>query len=495
MTWKKSRNEKKMPQNTDNNNKTDETGTPGLATGSSYLLIEPPDPPDQNDTRSVEIVRYGGEMNSEAQVFDGNVTTTTTAMTIYNKEKGDEYQEERQAKRKANYKEDEVDEELGAIKGALNNAGGEFNTLRRRFDMCENTIQKMIEEIKALKEDMNNQAKENTELKKENAEIKKENRRLVERVSELEKNDSKREGMIDFLTLKANETDRKFKALEHAKQDRQSWAQVATLAKKVDTIDKNQKILAASEKQHNKAILAGMDHTKSVQKQLNSVKKTVNESNYPSAPVTPKAFAKAPCVTLHPSDRVEAMKLENRTEREVKKNIDKEISPSVVVGVNFTARGNLTLHIKDLNDETIEKLKPFGTPIDNETWHKVVLDGVQKSDLIENGELVDAEELKAEIENRNNIELACPPHAIKTEALKSHEKSHFSLVVAVKNERHGKELLRRGIFLINQHCRARKWLPSKPRTTLARPNELIKPTDAMEVDSTENSQSNANNDQ
>ena len=59
-----------MPQNTDNNNKTDETGTPGLATGSSYLLIEPPDPPDQNDTRSVEIVRYGGEMNSEAQVFD-----------------------------------------------------------------------------------------------------------------------------------------------------------------------------------------------------------------------------------------------------------------------------------------------------------------------------------------------------------------------------------------------------------------------------------------
>ena len=85
-----------MPQNTDNNNKTDETGTPGLATGSSYLLIEPPDPPNQNDTRSVEIVRYGGEMNSEAQVFDGNVTTTTTAMTIYNKEKGDEYQEERE---------------------------------------------------------------------------------------------------------------------------------------------------------------------------------------------------------------------------------------------------------------------------------------------------------------------------------------------------------------------------------------------------------------
>ena len=28
-------------------------------------------------------------------------------------------------------------------------------------------------------------------------------------------------------------------------------------------------------------------------------------------------------------------------------------------------------------------------------------------ELIENGELVDAEELKAEIENRNNIELAC----------------------------------------------------------------------------------------
>ena len=97
----------------------------------------------------------------------------------------------------------------------------------------------------------------------------------------MEKNNSKRESMIDFFILKANETDRKFKALEHAKQNRQSWAQVATLAKKVDTIDEKQKILVTSEKQHNKAILVGMDHTKSVQKQLNNFKKTVNESNYP----------------------------------------------------------------------------------------------------------------------------------------------------------------------------------------------------------------------
>ena len=46
----------------------------------------------------------------------------------------------------------------------------------------------------------------------------------------MEKNDSKRESMIDFLILKANETDRKFKALEHAKQNRQSCVESNVLS-------------------------------------------------------------------------------------------------------------------------------------------------------------------------------------------------------------------------------------------------------------------------
>ena len=63
-------------------------------------------------------------------------------------------------------------------------------------------------------------------------------------------------------------------------------------------------------------------------------------------------------------ERVEAMRQEIRTERDVKKTIDKGVLPSAVVGVNFTTRGNLTLHIKNLN-KTPEKLKPFGSPIEN----------------------------------------------------------------------------------------------------------------------------------
>lgn len=81
------------------------------------------------------------------------------------------------------------------------------------------------------------------------------------------------------------------------------------------------------------------------------------------------------------------MKQENQTEREVKKVIDKEIMPFMVVGVNFTIRSNLTLHIKDLNNETMKKLNSLGTLIDNETWHKVILDGVRKGDLCENNAL------------------------------------------------------------------------------------------------------------
>ena len=66
-------------------------------------------------------------------------------------------------------------------------------------------------------------------------------------------------------------------------------------------------------------------------------------------------------------ERVEAMRQKIRTKRDVKKTIDKGVLPSAVVEVDFTPRGNLTLHIKNLN-KTIEKFKPFGTPIDNETW-------------------------------------------------------------------------------------------------------------------------------
>lgn len=66
-------------------------------------------------------------------------------------------------------------------------------------------------------------------------------------------------------------------------------------------------------------------------------------------------------------ERVEAMRQEIKTKRDFKKTIDKGVLPSAVVGVNITTRGNLTLHFKNLN-KTIEKLKPLGTPIDNETW-------------------------------------------------------------------------------------------------------------------------------
>jgi len=59
------------------------------------------------------------------------------------------------------------------------------------------------------------------------------------------------------------------------------------------------------------------------------------------------------------------------------------------------------------------------------------LDGLRKGDLPENGELIDAEDLKAEIENGNNIELACPQQGIKTEAPEDSKTNHFSLVVAV----------------------------------------------------------------
>ncbi|KAF5102596.1 hypothetical protein D0Z00_000110 [Geotrichum galactomycetum] len=476
-----------MPQNTDSNINLDETGATGLVLESDNFLNEPPDPPGQNDTRTAEIDQLGSEMNPEAQVISGDTTTTTTTTTtaIDNR---DEHAKDRHAKRKATDVPEEVETELIELRQEIRADENQINEVRGRLKIDENMIQKIFNELRISKQSQEKLAKENAKLAEELTKMSRE-------LTEVKKERAELASMVDYLTLKANEHDEKLRSFEHSKQDRQSWAQVASLTKKLENVEKRQKVLVTSGKQHNRAILMNMDQNKSVQRQLNSVKKTVNESNYPSAPVAPRAFAKSPVITISPSERTEAMKQENKTDREIKKIIDKEIAPSMVVGVNFTGNGNLTLHIKDMNNETMEKLKPFGNAIDNETWHKVIIDGLMKNDLIEDGDLIDADELKAEIENRNNIELACSPHAIKTEALKGDKTTRFSLVVAVKNEHHSKEMLKKGIFLINQHCYARQWLPPKPRKASTKPNELNRLTDTMEVDNNELSQSNSNNDQ
>ena len=78
-------------------------------------------------------------------------------------------------------------------------------------------------------------------------------------------------------------------------------------------------------------------------------KKTVNEINYPKTLATQRPLAKALFIALSSSNRGEAMKQENNTEREIKRIVGKETSPCIVVGVNFTTKGNLTLHIKYLD--------------------------------------------------------------------------------------------------------------------------------------------------
>ena len=196
-------------------------------------------------------------MNPEVQVFDGDIVATTSNATD---NKGDVHWKERQNNRKAtNIREDEVDTEIRALKENVHDEQVQIKDVRRRLEMDANMIQKMIDEIKTFRNNLNDLAKENTRVTKENC-------RLTEKLSDAEEKIVKMESMIDYFTLKTNETDRKFKLLEHTKQARQSWTQVASLAKKFDIICKQQKILATSENQHNRPILMGMDHTRSVQK-------------------------------------------------------------------------------------------------------------------------------------------------------------------------------------------------------------------------------------
>src|SRR5690606_33170035 len=137
-----------MPQNTDNNNNTNETGTLGLVTGSNSVLIEPPDPPDQNDTRIVEIGQHGSVMDPEAQAFDGDIIATTSNATDNN---DDAHWKERQNKRKAtDIREDEVDTEIRALKEDVHDEEVQIKDVRGRLETDENMMQKMIDEIKIL---------------------------------------------------------------------------------------------------------------------------------------------------------------------------------------------------------------------------------------------------------------------------------------------------------------------------------------------------------
>ncbi|KAF5103022.1 hypothetical protein D0Z03_000312, partial [Geotrichum reessii] len=370
-----------MPQNTDANNKTDAIGAAELVTGSTTLLNEPPDPPDQNDTRNVEFGQSGDEIaNSEAQEVDVTTTTTTTTTSINNNNetsnltRRDLHAKERSAKRKAIDYNDAVDAKLTEIHDEIVHEEILVNEIEARIEarvendetkiqkhddtlkMLETVIQEMHEEVTGMKKVLANVVKENIELKSE----------------------------VKQLKLKSNDYERRLRMYEQPNQERLSYAQAAnSINRKMEILANNQKKLVEKDNLKSQALAMNMDQNKVMQKQINSVKKSIADIYRPSVPTPQQSLAQTPCITISPSERLEAIKAENRTDREVKKIIDKEIAPSIVAGVNFTDKGNLSLRIKDINSETMTKLKTFGNIIDNETWHKVIIDGVQKGDLIE----------------------------------------------------------------------------------------------------------------
>lgn len=83
-------------------------------------------------------------------------------------------------------------------------------------------------------------------------------------------------------------------------------------------------------------------------------------------------------MTITLSARLEGIKAKNSTDRKVKKIIDNKIAQSIVAGVNFTDKYDLSLRIKDINSKYMTKLETFRNVVDNEIWHKVIIDGIQK---------------------------------------------------------------------------------------------------------------------
>ncbi|KAF5092099.1 hypothetical protein D0Z03_003052 [Geotrichum reessii] len=210
--------------------------------------------------------------------------------------------------------------------------------------MLETVIQEMYEEMTGMKKVLASVVKENTELKSEVKQLK--------------------------LATKSNDHERRFRMNEQLDQERLSYAQAATsMNRKIEILANNQKKLAENEKLKSQTLAMNMHQNKVMQKQINSVKKSITDIYRSSVPTPQQSLAQIPCITISPSERLEAIKAENRTDREVKKIIDKKIAPSIVAGVNFTDKGNLSLRIKDINSEIMTKLKTFGNVIDNETWH------------------------------------------------------------------------------------------------------------------------------
>lgn len=173
---------------------------------------------------------------------------------------------------------------------------------------------------------------------------------------------------------------------------------------------------------------------------------------------SPKSFVKPPALVLKPGKAWENLKAHtDNDDRKAKEIIDKKIFPAKVVGIRPSKKQNVVVEFKDIQTDTASILSQFGEILDTAPWHKVAVDGVVKNGLVRDGKLVNPIKLREEIEYANDIQLACPPTAVRSKSMRSEESRCFSLILALKDESQYSRIRKKGIFLLNQRCDARKW--------------------------------------
>lgn len=127
----------------------------------------------------------------------------------------------------------------------------------------------------------------------------------------------------------------------------------------------------------------------------------------------------------------------------------------------------LVLNPTKLEKDYLEKLKKFGTVLDNNPWHKLVIDGVPTVEYVDYEQMspaVDYAILAEEIEKSNEVTLAALPRMLNPSSLEDTHKKGMSMVIAFAN-RNDYLKVKNKLYLVDKIIRPRPFRPGTPIIT------------------------------
>lgn len=137
-------------------------------------------------------------------------------------------------------------------------------------------------------------------------------------------------------------------------------------------------------------------------------------------------------------------------------------TPNKLEHFNRSRRGNLKIDISGPSDTLSSILSEFGEVLDTVSYYKVVLDRIPTMDyLSEEGNLIDPESMKTDLEEKNNITLAQTPFALHSNRSSDHPKQFFSMAVYLTHKEDYDRIMNvKKMMTYHARVKVRPWAPN-----------------------------------